>query len=73
MEDPMGKNKPQDNPFIELPAQQHTVVDMKGKTANQLTNSSEFSEAIKLTSIISFLRRCNGAERHNRASCRSPE
>lgn len=34
MEDPMGKNKPQDNPFIELPAQQHTVVDMKGKTAN---------------------------------------
>lgn len=29
MEDPLGKNKQQDNPFIE-PSQQHAVVDMKG-------------------------------------------
>jgi len=32
-EDPMGKTKQQDNPFIE-PSQQHTVVDMKGEIAN---------------------------------------
>ncbi|KAK0091654.1 hypothetical protein PV326_002902, partial [Microctonus aethiopoides] len=31
MEDPLGKNKQQDNPFIE-PSQQHAVVDMKGQT-----------------------------------------
>lgn len=30
MEDPLGKNKQQDNPFIE-PSQQHAVVDMKGQ------------------------------------------
>jgi len=30
LEDPMGKTKQQDNPFIE-PSQQHTVVDMKGE------------------------------------------
>ena len=30
LEDPMGKAKQQDNPFIE-PSQQHAVVDMKGK------------------------------------------
>lgn len=33
VEDPMGKTKQQDNPFIE-PSQQHTVVDMKGEIAN---------------------------------------
>lgn len=33
VEDTMGKTKQQDNPFIE-PSQQHTVVDMKGETAN---------------------------------------
>lgn len=31
MEDPLGKTKQQDNPFIE-PSQQHAVVDMKGST-----------------------------------------
>lgn len=30
LEDPMGKAKQQDNPFIE-PSQQHAVVDMKGE------------------------------------------
>lgn len=30
----MGKTKQQDNPFIE-PSQQHAVVDMRGKIANQ--------------------------------------
>lgn len=29
LEDPLGKTKQQDNPFIE-PSQQHAVVDMKG-------------------------------------------
>lgn len=30
LDDPMGKAKQQDNPFIE-PSQQHAVVDMKGR------------------------------------------
>lgn len=33
MEDPLGKNKQQDNPFIE-PSQQNAVVDMKGQKLN---------------------------------------
>lgn len=36
LEDPMGKTKQQDNPFIE-PSQQHTVVDMKGEIGAPIT------------------------------------
>ena len=36
MEDPLGKVKHQDNPFIE-PSTQHTVVDMKGLYSHSKT------------------------------------
>lgn len=35
LDDPMGKAKQQDNPFIE-PSQQHAVVDMKGRLNDPL-------------------------------------
>lgn len=49
MEDPMGKVKQQDNPFIE-PSQQHAVVDMKGRRVSTERYTTFF--AVNLTIFL---------------------